>query len=177
MWWSSRLNKALLEGNATTQPDGFDGLAVVAGTVAIDAAGQPLSYDVLLRAAGVVQGNNGAGDLVAIMHPWVQTALARETDASNNPLTVPPVVPRIMTTSQLSIDTAATPDDSTVLVYPPSQIAVVRRRDVTVEVDRSEEFSEDAVKVRGKLRAGLAIPYPNVVVKITNVATIDPATA
>jgi hypothetical protein len=56
----------------------------------------------------------------------------------------------------------------------PGSLGLVRRRDITIEVDRSQEFIKDAVFVRGKLRAAPAFPYPEAIVKIMNVPTRDP---
>ncbi len=56
----------------------------------------------------------------------------------------------------------------------PGAAVVVRRRDVTVEVDRSQEFSADSVLIRGKVRATLFLPHTEVV-RINNVPAPDPA--
>ena len=53
--------------------------------------------------------------------------------------------------------------------YAPAQQMIVLRRQVTVEVDRSQEFTKDAVLVRGRYRLGLGIPSPQTIVKLTNV--------
>jgi hypothetical protein len=68
----------------------------------------------------------------------------------------------------------ATGGTSTMLVYAPGSIGLVRRRDITIEVDRSQEFTSDAALVRGKLRSAPAFPYPQAIVKIINVPTADP---
>ena len=60
------------------------------------------------------------------------------------------------------------------LVYAPGSIGLVRRRDITIEVDRSQEFTSDAVLVRGEVRSAPAFPYPQAIVKIINVPTADP---
>jgi hypothetical protein len=52
----------------------------------------------------------------------------------------------------------------------------VRRQDVEILVDRSQEFSMDAVLVRGKIRATLFLPYPQAVVRIDNLPALNPAT-
>ena len=51
------------------------------------------------------------------------------------------------------------------------EVVFVRRRSITVEVDRSEEFSSDAVKVRAKLRGALGTAHPESVLEITGVAS------
>ena len=45
---------------------------------------------------------------------------------------------------------------------------------MTVEVDRSQEFSADSVLIRGKVRATLFLPHTEVV-RINNVPAPDPA--
>jgi hypothetical protein len=109
-----------------------------------------------------------------IAHPRALTglALAKERSGSNVSLPVPEGVPPRFATSQLAVTTGT----STAFVYAPGLIGLVRRRDITIEVDRSQEFTTDAVLVRGKLRSAPAFPYPQAIVKLTNVPTADPTT-
>lgn len=91
------------------------------------------------------------GPYALFAHPWALSGLAltKELAGSNVSLGVPDGVPPRFTTSQLPVTTGT----STALVYAPAQVGLVRRRDVTIEVDRSQEFTTDAVLVRGKLRS------------------------
>ena len=168
---SLKLDRELLVGNAAK---GFKGLTNATGTTTIDAAGSMQNYDLMLRAAGAIVGNHANAPLVSVTHPWVATAMSlwKEETGSNKPLMRPEGVPPTYLTSQIGRNNTA--GTSTVLIFPPSLVPVVRRRDVTVEVDRSQEFSADAVLVRGKLRASLFLPHPEVVVKIINVPAPDP---
>jgi hypothetical protein len=143
------------------------------GVQTLDAAGSMDNYDLMLRAVGMIAGKSVPGPYVSVGPPWTSTALSllKKEDGSNEPLERPPGDPDMFLTTQVGL----TGGNSTVLVYSASQVAVVRRRDSTIEVDRSQEFSSDAVLVRGKVRATLFVPYPEAIVKITNVPAPDPA--
>lgn len=169
---SLKLDRELLVGNAVK---GFKGLTNATGVTALDAAGDMDNYDLMLRAAGVLAGQFVPGPYVAVGHPWVATnmSLWKDETGSQRPLERPEGVPPMYLTTQVGRN--ATAGTSTVIVYAPAQLAVVRRRDVTVEVDRSQEFTKDAVLLRGKVRATLFLPYTEAVVKITNVPAPDPA--
>jgi len=153
--------------------NGFDGLENLAGVPTIDGTGLA-NYDPLLKAVGVIRGNGATGPLAAVTHPWAATALdlLKESATENNmPLPRPPGVPPLFQSSQVPWAL----DASTIYVYDTTQVAVVRRQDTVVEVDRSEEFSSDAVQVRARLRATLAAPFAaQAVVKITDVPAPDP---
>jgi hypothetical protein len=118
------------------------------------------------------------GPYSCIAHPWTVTHLdllkrfTGDTE-SNEQLARPASVPPFFATTQVGRDNTA--DTSTLIVFAPAQVPVVRRRDVTIEVDRSQEFSSDAVLVRGKLRACSFFPYSQAIVKIENVPAPDPS--
>jgi HK97 family phage prohead protease/HK97 family phage major capsid protein len=171
---SLKLDRALLTGSVTAEPKGFDGMTTVAGTTSLDASGTMNDYDLFIKAIGILAGNHVPGPYVAVGHPWTITyldLLKRQAD-NNEQLSRPPSVPPIFTSTQIGDNGD---DTSTMLVFAPAQVAVVRRRDVTVEVDRSAEFTTDAVLVRGKLRASSFFPYPQAIVKIENVPAPDPS--
>src|SRR5207245_981160 len=111
----------------------------------IDASGTMTNYDAILRGVGLLAGAHIPGPYAVLAHPWTATALSllkRQAD-NNEQLARPDGVPPFFLTSQVGRNnTQAT---STMLVYAPAHVPVVRRRDVTVEVDRSQEFSRDAV--------------------------------
>jgi HK97 family phage major capsid protein len=167
-----KLDREILVGN---DAKGFPGLLTMAGITQIDAAGAMTNYDALLRAVGILSGKSVPGPYAAIAHPFTETYLSllkRET-GSNEPLSRPPGVPELRTTTQIG----RTGTTSPILVFSPANVVYVRRRDITVEVDRSQEFSSDAVLVRGKLRGTLFVPYEGApVVKIVNAPSPDPAT-
>jgi hypothetical protein len=81
--------------------------------------------------------------------PALTLALTNEATDSNAYLSVPSGVPLVFNSFWLPV-TGTTPKTQ-IVVFAPSQVTVVVRRDITVEVDRSQEFSKDTVLVRGKL--------------------------
>jgi HK97 family phage major capsid protein/HK97 family phage prohead protease len=171
-----KLDRELLVGNSAK---GFLGMVNAAGVATIDAAGAMADYDLLLRAVGVLGGRHVPGPYVAVAHPWTATHLSRiktyTSTQSNETLPRPDGAPDMYLTSQVGHDDAAA--TAPIVVYAPKSIACVRRRDVTVEVDRSQEFSSDAVLVRGKLRATLFLPHVEAVCVIENAPAPDPEAA
>jgi HK97 family phage major capsid protein len=165
-----KLDRELLVGN---DAKGFPGMTNADGITVMDAEGSMSNYDLILRAIGALRGNHVAGPVAVIAHPYTETHVSLfKTLTTGETLPRPEGVPSFSTTTQVGRD--AGEETSTVLVYVPSLLRVVRRRDVTIEVDRSQEFTKDAVFVRGKLRATLFLPYPQAVVKIVNVPAPDP---
>ncbi|MBO0767542.1 MAG: phage major capsid protein [Solirubrobacterales bacterium] len=171
-----KLDHELIQGNSAK---GFSGLVNQAGINVLDAGGSVENYDFLIQAIGVLGGKHVPGPYVALAHPWTAThlALVKEfTSAESNvSLPRPDGVPDMLLTTQVPYN--ATAGTSSVIVYAPAHVAVVRRRDVTIEVDRSQEFSSDSILVRGKLRASLFLPYPEAVCVIQNVPAPDPSGA
>ena len=161
-------DRELLFGN---DPKGFQGMTQVAGQT-IDGAGMT-NWDAVLSAVGALAGANVPGPYAVVGHPWAFTGLALvKIDAGSNLSAAGARWGPAALTRRLSWP--ATGGTSTMLVYAPGSIGLVRRRDITIEVDRSQEFTSDAVLVRGKLRSAPAFPYPQAIVKIVNVPTADP---
>ncbi|HEX5506191.1 MAG TPA: phage major capsid protein [Thermomicrobiales bacterium] len=165
------------EGLVGNSAKGFKGLTTMSGTQSLDMAKAAFAdYDPLIAAVGLLAEAQVPGPYVVAMHPRVATHLDRlkefTTAETNVPLARPDGLPPIYTTRQigLTVGEGENPDTSPVVVYAPKSLAVVRRREVTVEVDRSKEFDTDAVLVRGKARAILGTAYPEAVVVIKNVA-------
>lgn len=165
-------DRALVTGSIATDPKGFNGLLNIPGTQSIAVNG-PLSWDHVLKATGLLAESFVPGPLATIMGPRVATALAitKETTTSAAYLATPDGVPPTFGTSWLPVSAGATPR-TTVLVYAPSQVTVVLRRDVTVEVDRSKGFTSDSTYVRGRYRLGLGLAHPQAVVKLTGVDAV-----
>ncbi len=165
-----------LAGSAGTKA--FDGMTKLAGQ-SLDMAGAAFeNYDPIVAAMGLLAEAHVPPPYAVALHPRVGSSLDRlravgavagETEPElvhlNTPLPRPDGLPPFWATGQLPIAS----EKSTVLVYAPQMLLCVRRRDVTVEIDRSEEFSSDAVKVRGKARAVLGSQYPESIVAIKNV--------
>lgn len=55
----------------------------------------------------------------------------------------------------------------TVWGIPAARVFVVRREDVTLEVDRSVFFTSDRVAIKAVMRVGFAFPHPAAIQKIT----------
>jgi uncharacterized protein len=167
--------EALVGGSS----NGFDGLTKISGTQSLDMKEAAFAdYDPFVAAVGLLAAANVPGPYVAVMHPKVSTAIARlhethDEAESNLLLPAPEGLPQFFVTPQLPVKAGSEskPDTSSVVVYAPNSLAVVRRKDATVEIDRSQEFDHDAVLVRGKARAALGTAYPTGIVVINNVAT------
>ena len=152
----------------------FDGLTKLAGQELDMKEAGFADYDPIIAAVGLLAEAHIPGPYAVALHPRVATSLDRlkefTTEETNVPLSRPAGLPEFWVSSQLPIKTASEkPDTSSVLVYAPKSLVCVRRREVTIEVDRSEEFSSDAVKVRGKARAILGTQYPEAIVHVKNV--------
>lgn len=149
---------------------GFKGLTNITGTQSI-AVGGALSWDHVLKAVGMLQEALVPGPYAVLMGPRPATALAlvKEASGSNAYLNRPDGVPPVFNTGWLPVSGGGSPA-TTVVVYAPAMMTAVLRKAVTVEVDRSQEFSADAVLVRGKYRLGLGTQTPQAIVKLTGVA-------
>jgi HK97 family phage major capsid protein/HK97 family phage prohead protease len=166
-----KLDRELLVGNAAK---GFLGMTHATGISTLDAGGVAANYDVIVKAMGVLAGLHVPGPYAVITHSWVQTHFALLKTTIGETLQRPEGVPAFGITSQIGHDNTA--GTSSALVFAPKSVAVVRRQDVEVLVDRSEEFTKDAVLVRGKIRASLFLPYPRAVVLVENLPALNPAT-
>jgi len=159
-------DRELVAGN---DAKGFKGLLNVTGTQTI-AVGGELSWDHVIKAVGLLVESNIPGPYAVLMGPRPATALAltKEETGSNAYLGRPDGLPPIFNTGWLPVSAGVDPATS-VIVYAPSQQQIVLRRTVTVEVDRSQEFSKDAVLARGRYRLGFGVPHPQSIVKLTGV--------
>ena len=172
-----KLDRELLVGDTAK---GFKGMTNTTDVATIDADGAMRDYDLLLRAAGVLGGARVPGPYVCAMHPWTATHLSLLKTfgpdggtQSNQSLPAAAGAPTPYLTSQVGHDDEA--GTAPIVVYAPKSIACIRRRDVTLEVDRSSEFASDAVLVRGKLRATLFLPHVEAVCVILNAPAPDPS--
>jgi hypothetical protein len=106
-----------------------------------------------------------------VVYAGVTLELLKEDGASNNQITRPEGVPPIHVSSQLSIaETKGTANDtSSIYVWAPREVVLVRRMDAVVELDRSRLFDRDMSEVRARLRADLIVPNPVAVVRINGV--------
>jgi len=166
---SLKADRALVAGSIATEPKGFDGLLNIAGTQSINVAG-PLSWDHILKAQGLLAESLIPGPYSALVGPRVATALAltKEEAGSNAYLGAPAGAPPMFDTRWMPITAGAGPK-TTVVVFAPSQVTVVLRKSVTVEVDRSLGFRTDSVYVRGKHRLGMSVAHPTAIVRLADV--------
>jgi HK97 family phage major capsid protein len=166
-----KLDLAIYEGNAA---NGIRGLKFTPGiqTISMGTNGGALtSYAPFIRAVGRLRSANVPGPYAVATHPDVLTELELLEDADGNQKARPATLPPIYTSSLLSTtETAGTASTTrSAYVYSPSQLALVRRADATIEVDRSRLFDSDQSEMRGKLRADLLVPNPVGVVRITGI--------
>jgi HK97 family phage major capsid protein/HK97 family phage prohead protease len=174
------------EGILGGSAKGFPGMLKWSGRQKLDAKEALLdSYDAIIAGVGLLLAANVPPPFVTLMHPRLAThfdrlrqqgVVAGEEGAElvqvNSTLARPDSLPPSYTSSQLPIKSASgKPDTSSILIYAPAQLACVRRREATIEVDRSREFDIDGVLVRGRARAVLGTEHEEAVVEIANVAT------
>ncbi len=76
---------------------------------------------------------------------------------------------KVYVSSQLSVTEtqgSAANQCSSIYVYDPSQVVLVRRQDAEIEVDRSRLFNSDQSEIRGKLRCDVVLPNPTACVRV-----------
>lgn len=175
------------EGILGGSAKGFPGMLKWSGRQKLNANEAELeSYDAIIAGVGLLLAANVPGPYAVLMHPRVATHFDRlrqqgvvagtsgpELVQVNTPVARPASLPPFYTSGALPVKagTSGKPDTTSILVYAPGQLACVRRRDATVEVDRSKEWDRDGVSVRGKARAVLGTPHENAVVEIEKVAS------
>lgn len=174
------------EGSGTAPV--IKGLKNVTGisTASMGANGAALAdLDPIADAIGAISVANGEASAI-FMHPtqWAKISKLKETDASNVPLITGAVgavvngvrrsllgVP-VYLTSQLSVtETQGTSEDVATRIYVAdmSQVVVVRRQEVAIEVDRSVYFASDETAIRAIARLDLVVPNPAAVYALTGV--------
>lgn len=160
-------DRELVAGN---DAKGFKGLLNVVGTTSI-AVGGALSWDHVIKAVGLLVEANVPGPYAVMMgpRPAVALDLMKESPGSNKYVGRPDGIPPVYSTGWLPVTGGASPTTSAV-VYAPAQQMIVLRRTVTVEIDRSQEFSRDAILARGRYRLGFGVPHPQSIVKLTGIA-------
>lgn len=170
---AAKLDLECIDGNSAK---GFPGLLTMTGTQTLSAVGALANWDPFMTAAALLREAEVPPPYVTVMHPRVAHVLGllkRET-GSNETLSVPDGVPPVFLSSRLPI-TGTTTKVTPAVVFAPAQLAVARRLDTTVEVDRSAEFDHDAVLVRGKVRAALGSPHPEAVCLLPGINSPVPA--
>jgi HK97 family phage major capsid protein len=180
-----KLDYGLLEGNPTAGAPGVKGLKYQAGVQTITTLGTdggPLTnLDPIAAAIGAIEEVNGTPSAI-VMRPGTWMTCETLKDANQRYLLSPAQDPTrsparslfglpVFVTSQLSnTETRGTSSNtSSIYVFDASQIVVVRRADLVVEVDRAQYFSSDQSQIRVKLRAGFVVPQPQAVARIVGV--------
>jgi HK97 family phage major capsid protein len=171
------------EGSGTA-PE-IRGLANVAGITTNTSLGAngltPVNFDTFAEAIGsLVTANAEAGAIVMAPRTWGTLLKIKEISGSVKPVlqdsagSVSQGVQRsiygvpVYLSSQLSLtETRGTSTDtSSAYVFAPDQVVVVRRSDVSVELDRSRLFNSDESEIRAICRLDLIVPNPAAVVRI-----------
>lgn len=177
-----KLDLAVFEGNPAGNANSITGLkyAVGTGTVSMGANGAALSdLDPFADALGQLDAANAKGGAI-VMHPRTWNAVRKLKDTQGRPLVgngsadAPPTIfgVPVYVTSQLSTTEAQGTSTvaSSVYVYDPAQVVMVRRQDAAIELDRSRLFNRDMSEMRGRVRADLLVPNPSAVTRITGIA-------
>ena len=141
-----KLDSAVYTGG--TALPGITGLqnvsgAQTGGTIMAAGTASATSYPQLLRGVGMLRAVNAPEPYVVACRPEVVTAFESLQDSLGQTVQPPPNLPTFYTSTQLA---------GTAYLYSPSQLAVVRRADATIEIDRSRLFNSDESEVRGKMR-------------------------
>lgn len=160
------------EGIVGNSTKGFKGLLTLTGTQTIASVGTLTNWDPFRKAVGLLAEAEVPGPYVTLMHPRVATALGLLKTGTNlnESLSMPDDLPPVYVTTRIPVTGGGTPVTQAA-VFAPAQVAVARRMDSTIEVDRSAEFESDGVAVRGKLRAAIGTPHPTAVVKLSGIAS------
>lgn len=155
------LDAAIYEGSGTapeiTGMSNTTGVQV--GQDITNAGAAANGFDPVIDAWYLLKEANAPEPYVIAAPPLTYRALAVLRNGTNDEqLSVPREWPATFSSTQLT----------DAYMYSPSQVVLVRRTDVEVELDRSRLFDQDASEVRGKLRADLLLPNPEAVVRLPN---------
>jgi HK97 family phage major capsid protein len=180
-----KLDIGLLEGNPTAGQPGVKGLKYVSGVQQVTTLGNnggPLvNLDPIAAAIGLIEEANATPSAI-VMHPQVWMNAETLKDANNRYLLSPAMDPTqsparslfgvpVYVTSQLSAnETRGTSSNtSSIYVFDSSEVVLVRRSDVSMEVDRAQYFSSDQSQIRIKTRVGFVVPFPQAVARVVGV--------
>ena len=158
-------DRELLVGN---DPKGFTGLMNLTGTGSL-AVGGPLSWDHILKAQAMLIEALVPPPYVAILGPRPLLGLDLLkvlASGSNEYVGRPSGVPPVFSSGWFNVTGGASPK-TTGVVFAPQQCTIVLRRQIVVEIDKSQEFTSDAVLARGRYRLGFGCVHPQAVVKLS----------
>lgn len=178
-----KIDKEGIVGNSSK---GFKGLTTISGTQTLNMGEAVLeNYDPLVAAVALLAEANVPGPYAILMHPRHAASLDRlrevmavageegpELIVGNAPLGRPEGLPPIYVTPNtgFTAKSGEKVDRAPIVVYSPSQLAMIRRKEAEMVVDRSAEFDTDEVVVRAIARCCLTTAYPQSICVIKDVA-------
>ena len=180
-----KLDAGLLEGHPAPGAPGATGLKYTQGVQNIDVMGTNggalTDLDPIAEAISALEQAN-AKPSALVMAPEVWFLAETLKDANRRYLLSPSQDPTqapsrslfgvpVFTSSQLSTNEPKGTATNTTSIYcfDKSQVVLVRRADVTLEVDRAQYFSSDQSQLRAKLRAQMVIPNPQAVARVPGI--------
>lgn len=180
-----KLDIGLLEGDAALGVAGVQGLKHQSGIQTIASLGTDgaalANLDPIAEAISAIEEVNASPSAI-VMHPTTWMACETMKDKNDRYLLSPAGEPTqapsrslfglpVYVTSQLSSTETrgGHSDTSSIYVFDSSQLVLVRRADVQIEVDRSQYFSTDETQIRAKMRCGFALPWPAAVARVVGV--------
>jgi len=173
-----KLDLGIFEGSGTA-PE-IRGLANVSGIGSVSMGtngGQVTSLDPFADALAALEAANAKPGAI-VLGPRTWATVRKLKDSQGRPLVgngsadAPPTIfglPVHVTQLSVTETQGSASNCSSVYVYEPGQVVLVRRADVEVEVDRSRLFNSDQSEVRAKLRADLIVPNPTAVCRIVGI--------
>jgi HK97 family phage major capsid protein len=178
-----KIDVGLLEGNGT--PPNPLGLRSVVGIQTISTLGangaSPTNLDPWVDAVNALEGSN-AEARVAYMHSrssGTLRKLKKGPTGNIEPLLQGPTrgmlgligIDSTYISNQLAVnETQGTSTDaSSSYVLDTSRVFVVRRADITIEVDRSRLFNADKSEIRAKARVNLYVPEGQAIARIVGI--------
>jgi HK97 family phage major capsid protein len=183
---AGKLDLSIFEGNPTADPESIKGLKYQAGiqtdsALGADGGAIPAGadgLDLVTEALGLLEDADVPGPYAVVMRPSVWRQFRELRDGQGRRLLQPGATSieaaTVYTTTRLSSnETRGTSNDtSSIYVYstdPDVGPVLVRRSDVTVDLDRSRLFNQDMSELRAKTRVDFIVPQPLAVVRIVGV--------
>lgn len=182
-----KLDVGLLEGNPTGGAPGVQGLKYQAGiqtiTQTLDTGNGAAITDLDAIAKGIAaieEVNATPSAIIMTPQAWFACETVKDHNAryllspGQDPTQAPARslfgVP-VYVTSQLSTTEGrgTSTNTSSIYVFDSSQVVLVRRADVQVEVDRYQYFDSDQTQIRAKLRVGFVLPHPQAVARVVGI--------
>lgn len=165
------LDLAIFEG--TGQNNQPSGLSVIANTGGSSAVGSIATNKLAPFGTAIADLEKaGARPGAFVVAPAVWAAVRKLEDGQNRPTLNPvPTGPFAATlygvpvyvSGVIKADGGSGNDESILYAYDPSEVYLVRRTEIQIEVDRSFKFDTDQTVMRARMRADLLVPNPTAV--------------